>query len=324
LSEGQNLQDAATVLNWDLPWTIIKVIQRAGRVDRVGQKAKEIKVLSFKPHNGLDGQLKLLSRLRKRLETNQEILGGGETIFDSHITDEFDDLYSGKAGLLDDEGEVDYASFAYAIWIAATESEQKRARELGKGSHTTSGLKPDQVGKILAYTQATKGEDQVFDILAVTGVDGKNRTISQMEALNLTASNETVAVEELEHHHDKVAELIKNTIYPQAAQKPVLVNLGTRKKLFDFMARAISELPSTDPLHAKANELHTQIFDNALLDSGRAFANGLLSRDRKGEDARVLLGDLLTFNEENYLLDTENSGLRKFELILSYGFGNNS
>lgn len=324
LSEGQNLQDAATVLNWDLPWTIIKVIQRAGRVDRVGQKAKEIRVLSFKPHTGLDGQLKLLSRLRKRLETNQEILGGGETIFDSHITDEFDDLYSGKAGLLDDEGEVDYASFAHAIWMAATESEQKKARDLGKASHTTSGLKLDRIGEILAYTQATKGEDQVFDIIALTTSDGKNKTISQMEALNLTASVETIAVAELENHHDKVAELIKNTIYPQAAQKPVLVNLGTRKKLFDFMARAISELPSADPLYPKVNELHTHIFDNALLDSGRAFANGLLSRDKKGEDSRVLLEDLLTFNEENYLLDTENSGLRKFELILSYGFGDAS
>jgi superfamily II DNA or RNA helicase len=324
LSEGQNLQDAAMVLNWDLPWTIIKIIQRAGRVDRVGQKSKQIKVLSFKPHNGLEGQLKLLSRLRKRLEVNQEILGGGETIFDSHLTDEFGDLYSGKAGLLDDEGEVDYASFAHAIWTSATNSEQQKARALGKGSHTTSGTQADHIGEILAYTQATKGEDQVFDIIAVTGQDGKNRTISQMEALNLTASVESKAVEELENHHEQVATLIKETMYPQAAQKPVLVNLGTRKKLFDFMARAISELPSADPLYAKVNELHTQIFDNALLDSGRTFANTLLARDKKGEDSRVLLEDLLTFNEESYLLDLENSGLRKFELILSYGFGKSS
>lgn len=321
LSEGQNLQDGAMVLNWDLPWTIIKVIQRAGRVDRVGQKAKEIKVLSFKPHNELEGQLKLLSRLRRRLEINQEILGGGETIFDEHLADDFEDLYSGKAGLLDDEGEVDYASFAHAIWNAASTVEQKKARELGKGSHTTSGLRTDSFGDILAYTQATKGENQVFDIIALRGGDGVNRTVSQMEALNLTASTEKVAVAELENHHDQVAALIKETIYPQAAQRPVLVNLGTRKKLFDFMAKAIAELPSEDPLFAAVNELHTQIFDNALLDSGRAFATGLLSRDKKGEDSRSLLQDLLTFNQENYLLDIENNGLKKFELILSYGFG---
>ena len=38
LSEGQNLQDCAVVVNYDLPWAIIRLIQRAGRVDRIGQK----------------------------------------------------------------------------------------------------------------------------------------------------------------------------------------------------------------------------------------------------------------------------------------------
>ena len=40
LSEGQNLQDAHIVVNYDLPWAIIRLIQRAGRVDRIGQKAR--------------------------------------------------------------------------------------------------------------------------------------------------------------------------------------------------------------------------------------------------------------------------------------------
>ncbi len=40
LSEGQNLQDCAVVVNYDLPWAIIRLIQRAGRVDRIGQKAE--------------------------------------------------------------------------------------------------------------------------------------------------------------------------------------------------------------------------------------------------------------------------------------------
>jgi hypothetical protein len=320
LSEGQNLQDSALVLNWDLPWTIIKIIQRAGRVDRVGQKAKQIKVLSFKPHNGLEGQLKLLSRLRKRLEVNQEILGGGETIFDSHLTDEFDDLYSGKAGLLEDEGEVDYASYAHSIWNAATKTEQHKARSLGKGSHTTTGLQPENLGAVIAYAQATKGEDQVFDFISIKSADGKNRSVTQMEALQITQSTENKAAGELDKHHELVADLIKESIYPQAAHQPVLVNLGTRKKLYDFMAKAIAELASADPIFAEANELHAQIVDNALLDGGRAFANQLLNRARRGEDSRVLLEDLLKFNQDSYLLHLENNGLKKFELILSFGF----
>lgn len=37
LSEGQNLQDAFIVVNYDLPWAVIRLVQRAGRVDRIGQ-----------------------------------------------------------------------------------------------------------------------------------------------------------------------------------------------------------------------------------------------------------------------------------------------
>ena len=49
LSEGQNLQDAHIVVNYDLPWAIIRLIQRAGRVDRIGQQAEEIQAYSFLP-----------------------------------------------------------------------------------------------------------------------------------------------------------------------------------------------------------------------------------------------------------------------------------
>ena len=52
LSEGQNLQDCAIVVNYDLPWAIIRLIQRAGRVDRIGQQAETILCYSFLPAEG--------------------------------------------------------------------------------------------------------------------------------------------------------------------------------------------------------------------------------------------------------------------------------
>ena len=47
LSEGQNLQDAHIIVNYDLPWAIIGLIQRVGRVDRIGQLHNEILCYSF-------------------------------------------------------------------------------------------------------------------------------------------------------------------------------------------------------------------------------------------------------------------------------------
>lgn len=66
LSEGQNLQDAHVVVNYDLPWAIIRLIQRAGRVDRVGQKADSILCYSFLPAEGVENIIRLRARVRQR------------------------------------------------------------------------------------------------------------------------------------------------------------------------------------------------------------------------------------------------------------------
>ncbi|MGH7137624.1 MAG: C-terminal helicase domain-containing protein, partial [Pirellulales bacterium] len=67
LSEGQNLQDAAIVVNYDLPWAIIRLIQRAGRVDRIGQQSPTIRCYSFLPAEGVERIIRLRARVRERL-----------------------------------------------------------------------------------------------------------------------------------------------------------------------------------------------------------------------------------------------------------------
>ena len=69
LSEGQNLQDAHVVVNYDLPWAIIRLIQRAGRVDRIGQQAERVLLYSFF-HESVDTVLSLRRRISARLTAN--------------------------------------------------------------------------------------------------------------------------------------------------------------------------------------------------------------------------------------------------------------
>ena len=71
LSEGQNLQDSHVVLNYDLPWAIIRLIQRAGRVDRIGQKAEQILCYSFLPEDGIESIIKLKHSLMATLSILQ-------------------------------------------------------------------------------------------------------------------------------------------------------------------------------------------------------------------------------------------------------------
>ncbi len=68
LSEGQNLQDCAVIVNYDLPWAIIRLIQRAGRVDRIGQQSDTILCYSFLPADGVERIIRLRSRVRQRLQ----------------------------------------------------------------------------------------------------------------------------------------------------------------------------------------------------------------------------------------------------------------
>ena len=128
LSEGQNLQDCAIVVNYDLPWAIIRLIQRAGRVDRIGQTAKEILCHSFMPSDGVERIINLRGRVRDRLRENAEVVGTDEAFFEDDQDDQpIINLYNERAGILDGDGdgEVDLTSHAYQIWKNAITSDPR-------------------------------------------------------------------------------------------------------------------------------------------------------------------------------------------------------
>jgi hypothetical protein len=124
LSEGQNLQDSSIVVNYDLPWAIVRLIQRAGRIDRIGQNSESVYCYSFLPADGVEQIIRLRGRLRQRLQENAEVIGTDEVFFeDENDRTTLDDLYHERSGILDEEedNEVDLTSEAYQVWENATE-----------------------------------------------------------------------------------------------------------------------------------------------------------------------------------------------------------
>jgi len=67
LSEGQNLQDCDFVVNYDIHWNPVRVIQRLGRIDRLGSVNQEIFGLNFWPSDSINNYLKLQSRIEDRM-----------------------------------------------------------------------------------------------------------------------------------------------------------------------------------------------------------------------------------------------------------------
>ena len=67
VSEGQNLQDCDTVLNYDIHWNPVRIIQRFGRIDRIGSKNEEVKMINYWPTEDMEVYLRLQTRVASRM-----------------------------------------------------------------------------------------------------------------------------------------------------------------------------------------------------------------------------------------------------------------
>lgn len=68
ISEGQNLQDCDYLINYDIHWNPVRIIQRFGRVDRIGSRNKYIQLVNFWPDMTLDDYINLKSRVETRMK----------------------------------------------------------------------------------------------------------------------------------------------------------------------------------------------------------------------------------------------------------------
>lgn len=69
LSEGQNLQDCGVLVNYDLTWNPVRLVQRNGRIDRLGSPHAEISIYNMFPEDELESLLHLIERLTSRIST---------------------------------------------------------------------------------------------------------------------------------------------------------------------------------------------------------------------------------------------------------------
>jgi superfamily II DNA/RNA helicase len=190
LSEGQNLQDGHIILNYDLPWAIIRLIQRAGRVDRIGQKSDKILCYSFLPEDGVEKIIKLRGRLKERIKQNAEVVGSDETFFDGDPVN-IRDLYNEKSGIFDDEDdtEVDLASYAYQIWKNAVDSDATLTKIIPDMSSVIYATKENTLEKekegVIVYTRTAEDND----VLAWLDTQGTMITQSPLVILKAAECN---------------------------------------------------------------------------------------------------------------------------------------
>ena len=80
ISEGQNLQDCDCVVNYDVHWNPVRIVQRFGRIDRLGSSNKHIQMVTFWPDVDLESYIKLESRVKARMALGDASASGEENL----------------------------------------------------------------------------------------------------------------------------------------------------------------------------------------------------------------------------------------------------
>ena len=83
LAEGLNLQDCGMLINYDLHWNPVRLIQRFGRIDRIGSEFEEIHGFNFLPELGIESNLGLQETLRNRIQEIHDTIGEDAAILDN-------------------------------------------------------------------------------------------------------------------------------------------------------------------------------------------------------------------------------------------------
>ncbi|MBW4571891.1 MAG: NgoFVII family restriction endonuclease [Tolypothrix carrinoi HA7290-LM1] len=275
LSEGHNLQDCAIIVNWDLPWAIIRLIQRAGRVDRIGQNAEKILCYSFLPAAGVERIINLRLRLRQRLQENAEVVGTDEAFFEDDSTQVILDIYNEKSGILDGEEdtEVDLTSEAFQIWKKATDDNQalkKMIEDMPNVVYSTRAHTPEiQPEGVLLYMKTTEGNDSLIYV----DREGNNVTQSQLAVLKMAACEEnTPAIPRDEQHHELVkkgAELIAEEEKNMGGQlgRPSGARFRTYERLKSYVQEMKETLFITEELLKAIDDIYRYPLRQSAIDT---------------------------------------------------------
>ncbi|HPP12250.1 MAG TPA: NgoFVII family restriction endonuclease, partial [bacterium] len=235
--------DGHIVVNFDLPWAIIRLIQRAGRVDRIGQNHDTITAYSFLPADGVERIIRLRQRLFHRLQQNQEVIGTDETFFGEEAARKLRDLYTEKSGVLDDDQsdeDIDLSSLALQVWNSASAEDQKAAAALPPIISATRAL-PETADPaqhppgVIAYLRYPDGAD------ALVRLDEHGELVSQSLSTIFRAiacAPDTPPLERTENHHDLVARCVEIATEEQTAIGGQLGSLrSVRRRLYDQLKR---------------------------------------------------------------------------------------
>lgn len=327
LSEGQNLQDCHIVVNFDLPWTVIRIVQRAGRVDRIGQEHSTILVYSFLPAEGVEEIIQLRKRLEKRLRENQEVIGTDESFFGEPVDQFLTDLYAEKPGVLDedeDDSGIDITSLAMEAWNSASEADRQRALDLPQQVYAVRPHCPTEDSPEGAIVFVRSHHDtERYDTLV--RLDSNGNLVSQslsslFEQLRCEPDTPNLPPEASSVN---LFPLVQKAVEDAKSEAGSFAGaLGTRRslrrQLYERLENALQKNTLPPPLKEKAQRLREHIYMHPLLRSAEEAIRSHLKMDIPDEQLVEALDKL---NETKRLFNWQSREQEKrVEIVCTIGF----
>lgn len=119
ISEGQNLQDCDTLVNYDIHWNPVRIIQRFGRIDRLGSINERIQLINFWPNIELEEYIGLEQRVSGRMVLLDVSATGEENVIEHQAGNQMNDLAYRRVQLLRlQEAVIDLEDLSSGVSIA--------------------------------------------------------------------------------------------------------------------------------------------------------------------------------------------------------------
>lgn len=251
LSEGQNLQDAAHLINYDLHWNPVRMIQRGGRIDRLGSPHPTVHIYNFFPEAGLEQLLHLMRKLAKKIADIDSSVGLDSSVLGEQVNEKaIDQMMRLRAGgaeaneiYTEYEKEADLDNF-YAdlqkFLDLVVQFGTEKARELPLGIHSVK--QSDVDGVFIGFKTAAGSLLRVY-------FEGDDLKVTRKEA----DAYKVIGCDESQERMK-----VTNEENPFKVIKPYL------EKFFSEIRQGDSSGKTAEELHKTAKDVKNMLVQNDL------------------------------------------------------------
>lgn len=233
LSEGQNLQDAGYLINYDLHWNPVRMIQRNGRINRLGSTYDSVLISNMKPLNELELYLNLVNKLERKIKTIRNTIGLDQGVLNNNDVNpiEFIEKYYKDGQLQEDEDDsilahtdkhiIELRKFLGQNPVGSDEYNKVYSIPLGKWNYLPEkanfnklGLSLVKIKGIKKDSEGTEKEDAGTFFIQISQNEGMYKvgyinTVDALDLLQTTTEDNQKTEDRIEIDREKVARRVK-------------------------------------------------------------------------------------------------------------------